>query len=109
MMLGRRRREAEGGSRQPRGNVTLTCTDQKHAHMVDLLSSGYLKQRMRLVHLLEVGLQETASDTTTKHDMISGVRFVSEVRLIGVANGGMKNCGLRCTGLTSIHGRPQSQ
>jgi len=39
--------------------------------MIDLLSSWDLKERMCLVHLLEVGLQETTSNATAKHDVWS--------------------------------------
>jgi hypothetical protein len=46
----------------------LTCTKQKYAYMIDFLSSRNLKEGMCLIHLLQVGLQETTSNATPKHD-----------------------------------------
>lgn len=40
--------------------------------MVDLFGSGNLKQGMRLVYLLQVGLEESASYTAPKHSRDKG-------------------------------------
>ena len=44
-----------------------TCPEEKHADMVDCARSGELKERMCLVYLPHIYLQQTARDEASKH------------------------------------------
>ena len=44
-----------------------TCPEEKHADMVDCARSGELKERMGLVYLLQICLQQTTRDEASKH------------------------------------------
>ena len=45
----------------------LTGTQQEDTDMVDLFGSGNLEEGVRLVYLLYVGLEKSASYTAPKH------------------------------------------